>query len=192
MLQRGIVAVIQYYQRHISSLKRRRCAHRALRGGDSCSEFAKKVVLRSGAWRGLSLSARRLRECGVAYVALKSGSSAKQDDRGSSPRTPRSALAGSCGRELLGGSGACLDFLRRSAAALGLFPSAKTDERSVPTWRGCLPTRPPGNVSVDSRDRHDWMALPCTSGEAGPAEVACCALEALFWIVCAIAVLAGG
>jgi putative component of membrane protein insertase Oxa1/YidC/SpoIIIJ protein YidD len=65
-----IARVIEAYQRFISPYKGFRCAHRAVHGKDSCSQFAKRVVTRRGMFAMFPLLRRRFTECGVAAQVL--------------------------------------------------------------------------------------------------------------------------
>lgn len=58
--------LIRFYQRRISPIKGFRCAHRALHGGDSCSEAILKLVQTQGVWNCLSDVRQRFRECALA------------------------------------------------------------------------------------------------------------------------------
>ena len=61
---------IEAYQRFISPYKGFRCAHRAVHGRDSCSQFAKRVALKRGILALFPLLRRRFTECGVAAQVL--------------------------------------------------------------------------------------------------------------------------
>ena len=61
---------IEAYQRFISPYKGFRCAHRAVHGRDSCSQFAKRVALKRGLLALFPLLRRRFTECGVAAQVL--------------------------------------------------------------------------------------------------------------------------
>jgi putative component of membrane protein insertase Oxa1/YidC/SpoIIIJ protein YidD len=64
-------AAIRGYQRWISPYKGFRCAHRALHGGHSCSEFARLAILEYGitqAWPGIR---QQFRECRAAFLHLR-------------------------------------------------------------------------------------------------------------------------
>ena len=66
----AVAAVIGLYQRFVSPYKGFRCAHRALNGRCSCSEYAKRVVTRRGVFSMIPLLRRRFTECGVAAQVL--------------------------------------------------------------------------------------------------------------------------
>jgi putative component of membrane protein insertase Oxa1/YidC/SpoIIIJ protein YidD len=48
------IAAIAFYQSWISPIKGFRCAHRAHRGGLSCSEFGKQIIRSHGVSMGIS------------------------------------------------------------------------------------------------------------------------------------------
>ena len=65
------VWLIRFYQRHISPHKGFRCAHRALHGGDSCSEAVLGIVQTWGIWRSGPMIRTRFQECRQASQQLK-------------------------------------------------------------------------------------------------------------------------
>lgn len=70
-LRYAIAGAISGYQKHISPRKGYCCAHRALHGGASCSEFGRRVVLRYGVLRFLVLQVRRFARCAYAFSVLQ-------------------------------------------------------------------------------------------------------------------------
>ena len=71
MLARLAVALIRLYQRWISPYKGYRCAHRALHGGPSCSEFGIAVAQSDGVlslWPSLRA---RFAECRAAAATIR-------------------------------------------------------------------------------------------------------------------------
>jgi len=62
---------ITQYQRHVSPRKGFRCAYRALRGRDSCSQFAKRAIERHGVAAGARLLRRRFDRCRWASYVLE-------------------------------------------------------------------------------------------------------------------------
>jgi putative component of membrane protein insertase Oxa1/YidC/SpoIIIJ protein YidD len=67
----GLVAgAISLYQRYVSPYKGFRCAHRALHGRASCSEFAKRVTIRRGVLALPALLRRRFDACADAARRL--------------------------------------------------------------------------------------------------------------------------
>jgi uncharacterized protein len=62
---------ILVYQKLISPYKGYRCAHRALYGRDSCSEYTKKSIAYHGLMKGVPIAQRRFKECGEAYKIIK-------------------------------------------------------------------------------------------------------------------------
>ncbi len=69
-LRQLATASISGYQKYISPYKGFRCAHRALYGGESCSEYVKNVIARRGLVTGIKSSRERFRECAYAYNIL--------------------------------------------------------------------------------------------------------------------------
>jgi putative component of membrane protein insertase Oxa1/YidC/SpoIIIJ protein YidD len=65
-----VARAIEAYQRFVSPYKGFCCAHRCVHGRDSCSQFAKRVVVRRGVLRMVPLLMRRFTECGVAAQVL--------------------------------------------------------------------------------------------------------------------------
>ncbi|MBC9071757.1 membrane protein insertion efficiency factor YidD [Thauera sp. CAU 1555] len=71
VLRYALAGAISGYQRLLSPHKGFRCAHRALHGGWSCSEFGRRAVLRFGVLRFLLLQRRRFVRCASAYAVLQ-------------------------------------------------------------------------------------------------------------------------
>jgi putative component of membrane protein insertase Oxa1/YidC/SpoIIIJ protein YidD len=67
------VGAIELYQRFVSPYKGFCCAHRAVHGRRSCSQFAKRLVAKVGLLRCVPLFMGRLRTCGEVARALKAG-----------------------------------------------------------------------------------------------------------------------
>ncbi len=86
-----IARTIGFYQKYISPYKGFSCAHRRLYGGESCSQYAKRIVLEEGvviAWQKLT---DRFRECKEASLILKSKRASIEEEserRKSKPRRP--------------------------------------------------------------------------------------------------------
>lgn len=70
-LRSGCATLIALYQRMLSPYKGFRCAHAAHGGGDSCSDWIMRIVLRRPARLWLPLTLRRLRSCAMAAAALR-------------------------------------------------------------------------------------------------------------------------
>ena len=66
----AIAGSIEMYQRHVSPLKGFCCALRQVRGAHSCSEFARRAVLRVGPVSAYQLIKRRFVRCRQAYTSL--------------------------------------------------------------------------------------------------------------------------
>lgn len=62
--------IIRMYQKYISPYKGFRCAHRALHGGASCSEFARLYVREHSVWSMPSALRLRFGECRMAKETL--------------------------------------------------------------------------------------------------------------------------
>jgi putative component of membrane protein insertase Oxa1/YidC/SpoIIIJ protein YidD len=61
---------IDAYQQFVSPYKGFRCAHRALHGGQSCSEFARRVAMIKGVAAVPAMLQRRFAECAAAVQVL--------------------------------------------------------------------------------------------------------------------------
>jgi uncharacterized protein len=72
---------IRFYQQYLSPYKGFRCAHRALHGRTSCSEFARRAVVRYGPARMVELLERRLSRCASAAKAMHYQSQSKRENR---------------------------------------------------------------------------------------------------------------
>lgn len=57
------VALIDWYQAYLSPWKGFCCAHRALHGKSSCSEWIKRLIIRFGLIRAAPLALRRFHSC---------------------------------------------------------------------------------------------------------------------------------
>jgi Uncharacterized conserved protein len=64
-------ALINSYQKHISPKKGFSCAHRVLHGGESCSQYIKRIILKQGLLGAIPLSRQRLQACKAANQVLK-------------------------------------------------------------------------------------------------------------------------
>ena len=69
------IAAIVAYQKHLSPRKGFRCAHRALHGGASCSEFVRRAIVQHGVRDAVPLSRLRFSECRAAALQMSSGNS---------------------------------------------------------------------------------------------------------------------
>lgn len=69
-VSRAAIYAIAWYQQHWSPKKGWGCAHRIHIGGDSCSQYAKRLIERSGLAKALPDIWNRLRSCGRAHAAL--------------------------------------------------------------------------------------------------------------------------
>lgn len=85
LLRAAAATAINGYQRYISPYKGYRCAHGALHGGDTCSAWGRRIVLRFGLLAFLPLMLRRFRACAQAQRILLLTSTANAD---ASPTKP--------------------------------------------------------------------------------------------------------
>ncbi|MEE3718238.1 membrane protein insertion efficiency factor YidD [Tumidithrix elongata RA019] len=65
------VTSIAGYQRYISPHKGFSCAHRILHGGESCSQFVKRVIIEEGVMTAVKASRQRFQACKEANQILK-------------------------------------------------------------------------------------------------------------------------
>lgn len=71
LLTRAAIACITGYQRHLSPHKGFVCAHRVRHQGDSCSQYAKRVLQEEGLRAAGTKVPVRFAECRDAYLALR-------------------------------------------------------------------------------------------------------------------------
>ncbi|MEB3181441.1 MAG: membrane protein insertion efficiency factor YidD [Nostocaceae cyanobacterium] len=65
------ISSISIYQRYISPHKGFSCPHRLLHGGDSCSEYTKRMLTTQNLTTALQLSLQRFKNCTAASHTLK-------------------------------------------------------------------------------------------------------------------------
>lgn len=65
------VGSISAYQKYISPHKGFSCAHRLLHGGESCSQYIKRMVAQAGLTEAIKASRQRFQECREANQILK-------------------------------------------------------------------------------------------------------------------------
>jgi putative component of membrane protein insertase Oxa1/YidC/SpoIIIJ protein YidD len=95
MLARDAAAgLIVGYQRYVSPWKGYRCAYRAAHGGPSCSEFARRLVLRGGIWRMVRMMPARFAQCHQAAWAFASMHDPDLDEPGEKPTAEPPQLPG--------------------------------------------------------------------------------------------------
>jgi putative component of membrane protein insertase Oxa1/YidC/SpoIIIJ protein YidD len=75
------VAAIGGYQRYLSPHKGYHCAHAALYGGLSCSEYGKQAIQVNGLAGGLILLRERFQACHEAAIAIRSGGCSSTEPR---------------------------------------------------------------------------------------------------------------
>ncbi|MFL9452220.1 membrane protein insertion efficiency factor YidD [Tolypothrix campylonemoides VB511288_2] len=78
------VAAITQYQKHISPYKGFSCAHRILYGGESCSQYVKRVITQEGLRDAIAKSRIRFQACSQANGILR----AQIDGEESTEETP--------------------------------------------------------------------------------------------------------
>jgi putative component of membrane protein insertase Oxa1/YidC/SpoIIIJ protein YidD len=99
------INAIATYQKHISPHKGFACAHRILHGGESCSQYIKRVIREEGLSAGWNKSRARFQACHQANLILRSPFALsqiedldpdEQFDQPSSPRRHRRYQNNSC------------------------------------------------------------------------------------------------
>ena len=84
------IASIGGYQKHISPRKGFSCAHRLLYKGESCSQYAKRMVAQQGLVAAIPAVRQRFRACGIANQILQARYSSQADsDRSKRDRRNR-------------------------------------------------------------------------------------------------------
>jgi putative component of membrane protein insertase Oxa1/YidC/SpoIIIJ protein YidD len=84
------IASIGGYQKHISPRKGFSCAHRLLYKGESCSQYAKRMVAQQGLVGAIPVVRQRFRACRTANQVLQARYSSQADsDRAWSDRRNR-------------------------------------------------------------------------------------------------------
>lgn len=70
-LQQLAIVSITGYQRFLSPYKGFSCAHRVLYGGESCSQYTKKMIAQFGLKAGLHKARLRFKACSSAHSILQ-------------------------------------------------------------------------------------------------------------------------
>ena len=65
------ITSIRGYQKHISPRKGFSCAHRLLHGGDSCSQYVKRMIAQDGLTAAIKASRQRFQACQEANQILR-------------------------------------------------------------------------------------------------------------------------
>ncbi|MBD2542477.1 membrane protein insertion efficiency factor YidD [Planktothricoides raciborskii] len=68
--RKKLASSIAVYQRYLSPLKGYSCAHRVLYGGESCSQYVKRMILERGLVDAVFYSRQRFQDCKSAYFIL--------------------------------------------------------------------------------------------------------------------------
>lgn len=91
------IASIGGYQRHISPRKGFSCAHRLLYKGESCSQYAKRMIAQQGLVGAIAMVRQRFRACKIANQILQARYSNQADsDRSNRDRRKSSNWGISC------------------------------------------------------------------------------------------------
>lgn len=106
----GFAWAIGLYQTHLSPHKGFVCAHRVLHRGESCSQYAKRVVLSEGVRRAVMQTLGRFQDCKAAYQALLAKREERRESKWDYCELPL---------EVADGSGAC------DAGVLESLPAAE-------------------------------------------------------------------
>lgn len=69
--QQIAIALISGYQKHISPHKGFSCAHRLLNGGESCSQYIKRLIAQESLVEAVRVSRQRFQACREANQILK-------------------------------------------------------------------------------------------------------------------------
>jgi len=73
----AIIAIIAY-QKYLSPHKGFSCAHRLLHGGESCSQYIKRMIAERGVISAIPRARQRLKDCKAANIVMKAGSNKKR------------------------------------------------------------------------------------------------------------------
>jgi putative component of membrane protein insertase Oxa1/YidC/SpoIIIJ protein YidD len=93
--RKASIVAITGYQKYLSPHKGFVCAHRVLYGGESCSQYIKRVITQDGFPAILTKSRRRFQACKQANRILKSqaqNSEASEDEEESNLHSPKKTL----------------------------------------------------------------------------------------------------
>jgi putative component of membrane protein insertase Oxa1/YidC/SpoIIIJ protein YidD len=105
-MRHAVALGIDLYQRKLSPLKGYRCAHNHLHKHGSCSQFAKRVVLRWGVLRLFPLLRLRFIACRKALILLSAEAPRAEGDGDKMPKkTVDDDLINSCALNVV--IGAC-------------------------------------------------------------------------------------
>jgi putative component of membrane protein insertase Oxa1/YidC/SpoIIIJ protein YidD len=84
------ISAITGYQKHISPHKGFACAHRILYGGDSCSQYIKRIIAKEGLKTALLKSRLRFQSCKQANLILRSQSVETEEGRQNTKKSRKS------------------------------------------------------------------------------------------------------
>ncbi|MEH2053357.1 membrane protein insertion efficiency factor YidD [Nostoc sp.] len=94
-------AAITGYQKHISPHKGFACAHRILYGGESCSQYIKRVVAKEGLKAAFSNSRERFQACKQANQILRSQTDNSEESTEEEADTPQRQASGKVAQKSL-------------------------------------------------------------------------------------------
>lgn len=83
-LRQTAATAIAGYQKHLSPRKGFSCAHRLLHGGESCSQYTKRVILEQGLLAAIPATRQRFQACKAANQVLQ----AQRQPPHRNPNTP--------------------------------------------------------------------------------------------------------
>ncbi|AFY35472.1 membrane protein insertion efficiency factor YidD [Calothrix sp. PCC 7507] len=66
------IASLNVYQQHLSPYKGFSCPHRLLNGGESCSDYVKRVLINQNLQTAIQMAPQRFRACKLAAQTLQS------------------------------------------------------------------------------------------------------------------------
>ncbi len=107
------IAAITGYQKHISPHKGFACAHRVLHGGESCSQYFKRVIAQDGFRAALTQSRERFQACKQANYILRAQAEKPEPQNPQSPQKNPSSEKLGC-NDYLDGIGCgmdCVEFM---------------------------------------------------------------------------------
>ena len=75
------IASITGYQKYVSPYKGFSCAHRVFYGGESCSQYVKRILGEVGVSEAITASRQRFSECREAHHKIKAFRLANSNER---------------------------------------------------------------------------------------------------------------
>ncbi|MDZ8056037.1 MAG: membrane protein insertion efficiency factor YidD [Aulosira sp. ZfuVER01] len=125
----GVVGITGY-QKYISPHKGFVCAHRVLHGGESCSQYIKRVIAEDGFKGLLTKSRKRFQACKQANQILRSqadNSEPTEDEEGANLHSPKKVLGNTAKKSSYSSSNStdcidCADVSCNCAELLNMTP----------------------------------------------------------------------